>query len=121
MFQYDNRTALVTGASSGIGAAFARALAARGAHLVLVARSKDKLDALAAALSEEHGIRAHAVVADLSSPGAAARVFEQTRALGIEVDVLINNAGFATYGAFDAQPIERQREEILLNVSALVE
>jgi short-subunit dehydrogenase len=115
------RTALVTGASMGIGAAFARALAERGANLVLAARSRDKLEALATALSGAYGVRAHAVAVDLSKPGAAERLRAETESRGLAIDLLVNNAGFATYGRFDEISAERQREEILLNCAALVD
>jgi short-subunit dehydrogenase len=107
---------LVTGASAGIGAAFARELSRRGATLVLVARSEERLSHLAADIK-----RAHVIVADLSSPGAARRVHEAVVAKGIEVDVLVNNAGFGLHGLFEALPLAAQREEIDLNVGALVE
>jgi short-subunit dehydrogenase len=121
MFDYENRTALITGASSGIGASFAHAFAQRGMHLVLVARSKDKLEALAKNLTKTYGVQAHVITADLSKPGAAQRVLEQTNAKGLAIDVLVNNAGFATYGIFEEVSLERQHEEIMLNCSGLVE
>jgi short-subunit dehydrogenase len=121
MVRYKDRTALVTGASSGIGAAYARALAARGAHVVLVARSVDKLEALAAELSRRYGVRADVVPADLSLPGAAHQVFEDVRARGLHVDVLVNNAGFASYGRFETLAHGRQHAAIMLNVAGLVE
>ncbi len=121
MFSYAGKTALITGASSGIGEAFAHILAARGMNLILVARSEDKLRALTQALSEQHGIRAEVVPADLSREGTAQEVYRQTQALGIPVDLLVNNAGFATYGGFDTLAPEREHEEIMLNVTALVD
>lgn len=121
MSDYLHQTALITGASSGIGAAFARALAARGASLAVVARSRDKLEALASELTARHGTRVHVIPADLSQPGAARGVLEQTAASGLAIDLLVNNAGFATYGAFEAIALERQREEIALNCAGLVE
>lgn len=121
MKDFAQQTALVTGASSGIGEAFARALAARGAHLVLVARSRDKLEALAAELSAAHGVRVETVVADLARPGAGPELFREVERRGITVDALINNAGFATYGPFESASPEREREEIQLNVATLVD
>jgi short-subunit dehydrogenase len=115
-FDFANKTVLVTGASAGIGAAFARELSRRGATLVLVARSGEKLSRLAAEIG-----RAHVIVADLSSPGAAGRVYEAVVAQGIEIDVLVNNAGFGLHGAFETLPLAAQREEVDLNVGALVE
>ncbi len=121
MFNYVGKTALITGASSGIGEAFAHILAARGMNVVLVARSADKLRALAQALSEQHGIRANLVPADLSREGAAQEVYRRTQELGVLVDLLVNNAGFGTYGCFDTLAPEREHEEIMLNVTALVD
>jgi short-subunit dehydrogenase len=113
--------ALITGASSGIGEAFARRLAAGGTNLALVARSEDKLHLLAGELSEKHRIRAEVIAADLSAPGAAQAVWEEAARRGLSVDLLINNAGFGTYGTFDSLPRARETEEISLNVTALVE
>lgn len=118
---YRNTTIMVTGASSGIGLAFADALAARGANLILVARSGDKLNELARALALRNGIQAHALVADLTEAGAANDVHARACALGLTPDILINNAGFATHGQFEALPLERQLDEISLNCKAVVE
>ncbi len=114
-------TALVTGASSGIGEAFARQLAAEGTDVVLVARSEAKLHALARELSQQHGVRAEVIAADLSAPGAAQAVWEEAAKRGLPVDLLINNAGFGTYGVFDSLPMARETEEVTLNITALVE
>lgn len=93
--------ALITGASAGIGEAFARALAARGYDLILVARSEDRLRALAERLSREHGARADVLAADLSLPDGLARVEERARS----VDLLVNNAGFGVgKGFLEADP-----------------
>jgi short-subunit dehydrogenase len=115
------RTALVTGASRGIGEAFARQLAARGLDLILVARSEDRLEALAGELSERHGVTAHVVVADLARPSAAETVFAVTERLGVEVDLLVNNAGFAKAGDFSDLPLDVQADMVRLNVNTLVE
>lgn len=116
---YRGKTALITGASTGIGAQFARDLAARGCSLVLVARSKDALDQLAAELRESAGVDAAVIAADLTAPTAAADLIEHLDARGLEVDYLINNAGFGTFGDLaDADP-DRIDEEVRLNVSAL--
>ncbi len=121
MKDFAQQTALVTGASSGIGEAFARALAARGAHLVLAARSASKLESLGAELSARHGVRATAISADLARPGAGPELAREIERRGIAVDVLVNNAGFATYGAFETVSPEREAEEIRLNVATLVD
>lgn len=118
---YKEKTALITGASSGIGAAFANRLAAEGTHLILVARSEEKLRAIASKLASQHHIRAEVIVADLSSTGAARAVFEETQQRGLTVDILINNAGFGTYGPFDTLDAGREQQEIMLNVAALVD
>lgn len=112
-------TALITGASSGIGEAFARTLAARGMNLVLTARSLDKLEALAKELRAKHGIQAEAVAADLGQPGGAEALFRATEARGLRISMLINNAGFATHGPFQALNLAREQEQIMLNVHAL--
>jgi hypothetical protein len=115
-FDFAGKTILITGASMGLGEAFARELSRRGATVILVARSEARLEALAGELG-----RAHVIAADLAVSGAPQRVFEAVRAAGLEVDVLVNNAGFGLFGVFDALPLEAQREEIDLNVRALVE
>lgn len=115
------KTALITGASSGIGAAFAEALARQGTDLVLVARSEDKLRALAGRLTRETGRNVQVVPADLSRPGAAAALRKATDALEMPIDLLINNAGFGTVGAFAVQEAAREAEEIALNVGAVVD
>lgn len=113
--------ALITGASSGIGECFARALGARQCNLVLVARSKGKLAALARELSSAHGIQAEALPADLSTPGAAGQLAGTLRARQIEISLLVNNAGFGARGLFHKLPFDRQSEMLRLNVQALVE
>jgi short-subunit dehydrogenase len=118
---YKNRRALITGASKGLGAVFADRLAAKGADLVLVARSGDKLQALAGRLVGEHGVKVQVVVQDLCLAGSVERVLEAAGGDGQRVDLLVNNAGFGTFGRFEALPLERQLQEILLNVSALTE
>jgi short-subunit dehydrogenase len=115
------KTALITGASSGIGEAFAKALAAKGVDLILVARSEDKLRALARQLNELYSRRVEVVTADLSVAGSAAKVHAAAEALDMPVDLLINNAGFGTVGAFAKQDPERERQEILLNAAAVVD
>jgi uncharacterized protein len=114
------RAALITGASSGIGEAFANTLAANGLDLVLVARSEDKLRALAKQLAEVHSRRVEVIAADLSLAGSAAKVHTATQALGMPIDLLINNAGFGTAGAFYQLDAAREQQEIMLNVAAVV-
>lgn len=112
--------ALVTGASSGIGECFARALARRRHNLVLVARTKPKLDALAEELRSQYSISAEPVAIDLSVAGAADRLFQILQERRITVDLLVNNAGFGARGRFWELPLDRQAQMIRLNVSALV-
>ncbi|HEY6236260.1 MAG TPA: SDR family oxidoreductase, partial [Candidatus Elarobacter sp.] len=114
-------TALITGASSGIGEAFARALAARGEDLVLVARSAERLEALAAELSAKHGVRAHVLPADLSDPKAVDALVAELTARGLTVTTLINNAGFGTHGEFASLDAARERDEVIVNVLAPVQ
>jgi uncharacterized protein len=113
------RTALITGASSGIGEALARRFANGGWRLVLVARSADKLQALAAALRAAHGIEAWAVPADLAQPDAAAALAAAMKRARRPIDVLVNNAGVLEHGAFVDMPAARHQELITLNIAAL--
>lgn len=112
--------ALVTGASSGIGEVFARTLAARGYDLLLVARRAGKLEAMASDLRSHHGIEAHAVGADLSNPRGVDETIAAVERIAREVDLLVNNAGFGSYGAFAELPVESELEMIDLNVRAVV-
>lgn len=111
---------LVTGASAGIGAELARLFAAEGCELILVARRRERLDELAAALTREFGVRCSAVAADLGRPRAGRDLARELASRGLEVDVLVNNAGFGNRDSFAAQDADRQREMIDLNVTELV-
>lgn len=113
--------AVITGASAGIGAEFARRLARDNRNLVLVARSADALARLAAELEAAHRIQAHAVPLDLTEREAPRRLFDETARRGLHIDLLINNAGFGSLGDFTRFDIERDRRMIDLNISALVE
>ncbi|GAB4115444.1 MAG: SDR family oxidoreductase [Roseiflexaceae bacterium] len=119
--QYRGKTALVTGASSGIGAAFAQDLAKRGMNLILVARSVDKLNALAQELSQRYQVQAVVLPADLGQVGAAEKLLADVEQRGLGVDLLINNAGFATHGAFEQIELQRDRQQVMVNVTALVD
>jgi short-subunit dehydrogenase len=112
--------ALVTGASSGIGAEFARQLAGEKIDLVLVARRADRLEELAAELETSAGIQCHVILRDLSQSGAAEELFAATERQGWVIEWLVNNAGFGTNGFFENLPLERELEEIRLNVESVV-
>src|SRR5688500_15635828 len=96
----EKRTALVTGASGGIGLELARIFAREGYNLVLVARSTDKLEQTAAALKKKHGVEVLSLPKDLSEPSAPDEIYAQLRDAGVNVDVLVNNAGFTVFGPF---------------------
>ncbi|MEJ5999295.1 SDR family NAD(P)-dependent oxidoreductase [Paucibacter soli] len=114
-----SETALITGASSGIGAALARRFARAGFNVVLVARSADKLAALAKALTAEHGVKAWAVVADLARPDAAADLASAMKRARRPIDLLVNNAGVLAHGSFVEMPAQRHQQLIDLNISGL--
>src|ERR1051325_6953935 len=114
-------TTLITGASSGIGEVFARKLAAQGHNLLLVARSEDKLIALCNELGLNHNVRAEYFVADLSQLDSPGRLFDETRERNLEIDLLINNAGFGSMGEFAKLDRDRELNMIDLNVRSLVE
>ncbi|MGO0059789.1 SDR family NAD(P)-dependent oxidoreductase [Brevibacillus fluminis] len=113
--------ALVTGASSGIGEQFARQLAKQGSNLVLVARSKSKLESLASELQKLYGIKAVVISMDLAKEGALSELYQQCQLLKVDIELLVNNAGFATHGLFEQVSGVRQHEEVMLNVTAVVD
>lgn len=113
--------ALVTGASKGLGKYFARALAARKQNLVVVARSKEKLEALASELRDLHGILVEPIELDLSAPGAGLELAQKLRDRNIQIGLLVNNAGFGERGKFLELSLERQLQMIHLQNTAVVE
>jgi len=115
-----SKTALVTGASLGLGEEFARLFAADGTDLVLVARRRDRLDALARELREARKVAVHVIAADLAVPDEVERVVREVQALPVEIEFLVNNAGLGNVGAFATSPLERQLVMVDVNVRALV-
>lgn len=111
---------LITGASTGIGAEFARQFAARGEDLVLVARSADKLESLAAQLRAAHAVKVTVIAMDLSEPDAARELWEHTNRLGLDVTVLVNNAGAGTHDDVAEADPQRLEREVALNCRTLV-
>jgi short-subunit dehydrogenase len=117
----NNTIALITGASGGIGEAFAIEHAKRGGHVALVARNEQKLNALAADLQKTYQVAAYVLPLDLLSEGAAAKVFSWTQDLNLQVDILINNAGFGELGPFLESDLQTHTEMMALNMQVLVQ
>jgi short-subunit dehydrogenase len=114
-------TTLITGASSGIGEAFARKLAVRGRNVLLVARSEDKLITLCNELGRSNSIRAQHMAIDLRLPDSPAKLFEETQRRGLVINMLINNAGFGSFGDFANLDLVREMSMIDLNIKSLVD
>ena len=115
------KTALITGASSGLGADFARQLAARGCQLILVARRAERLRELQQAIAARHATSIECVAMDLVEADAPQRLYDQLNHLGRPVDVLINNAGLGLYGEFTTTPWESLRQMLTLDIVALTQ
>lgn len=120
MFVYKGKTALITGASKGLGTAFAKALAARGANVVLLARSTEKLESLAQSLATQYGVKCIALSIDLTASNAAQLVEKELDARGLVVDLLINNAGLGHSGSFLSHDLLAEQASVQLNIQALV-
>ncbi|MEA2474848.1 MAG: uncharacterized protein QOE06_2763 [Thermoleophilaceae bacterium] len=116
----EESTALVTGASSGIGTEFARQLAARGYNVTLVARRRDRLEALAKELKAEHGTRADVSVCDLAAAAARGRLLGTLKRRGLDVEILVNNAGFGSGGLFHELDTDTELQMVRTNVEAVL-
>ncbi|HEY9103740.1 SDR family oxidoreductase [Chitinimonas sp.] len=121
MEKLNGKWALVTGASSGFGMDFAGALAERGANLVLVARRREPMEALAARLRSDHGVKVEVIGMDLARPGVGLELKQLLSERDIAVDVLINNAGYGVYGDFVEQALDRTLDMLQLNMLSLTE
>jgi uncharacterized protein len=112
-------TVLITGASSGIGWELAQLFAADKSHLILVARRRDKLEQLANQLRQAHGVEVHVLGKDLADPTAPQAIFDELASRKLEVDVLVNNAGFGAVGPLAELPLEKQMQMVQVNICAL--
>ena len=117
----DHKTALITGASSGIGYELARLFAQSGHDLVLVARNKQRLDGLAKELTQKFGVNATVLAKDLSEPAAAGDIVTELQNHGFHIDVLVNNAGFGAYGPLYETSIEMELQMIQVNITTLTQ
>jgi uncharacterized protein len=120
MAPWSGKWALVTGASAGIGKALAEELARGGTHLVLTARRADRLEQLARQLSTAHKIQTRTFIADLTQPDAPEKIFQFTQEQQLEIELLINNAGFGAYGEFHTVAMKRFLDMVQVNCSAVV-
>ena len=120
MFAYRDSTAMITGASKGLGAAFAKELAGRGMNLVLVARSIDTLQDLADSIGAQYGVRCVVLQADLATSDAVKRIVTELGRLDLKIDLLINNAGLGLTGDFLSHDLAEELASIQVNVQALV-
>jgi uncharacterized protein len=118
--EWQGKWALITGASAGIGVALAEELAAGGANLVLTARRRDRLEQLAKTLNEKHKVKTEVCVADLTQPEAPLEIFNFTKQKALEIDLLINNAGFGGYGEFPSVETSLLLNMVQVNCSAVV-
>lgn len=115
-----NKTVLITGASSGIGEAFAYELAKQGANLIITARSEDKLNDLAYKISKEYNVKVNVFTGDLLKKDTPKKLYNQIKEAGLTVDLLINNAGFGKWTNFLDESIDGYEEMIEININALV-
>lgn len=115
------KSVLITGASSGIGESFAYLLAEKGSHLILVARSLDKMQAIATEIRAKHQVDVHVYAKDLSVPHSSQELYDQLKADQVKVDILINNAGFGKWGRFESFSMQENASMVQLNITALME
>ncbi|WP_406686335.1 SDR family NAD(P)-dependent oxidoreductase [Rossellomorea vietnamensis] len=116
-----NKTVLITGASSGIGLKFSHKFAGSGHDVILVARSEEKLLALSQEIMNKYGVKAYVFLSDLSKPQASKKLYDEIKAQGIRVDILINNAGFGLFGEFEETELSKELDMIQVNITALTE
>lgn len=116
-----SKTVLVTGSSSGIGEAFSNQFAELGPNLIIVARSEEGLQNLSNTIKQKYSVNCYPITMDLSKENAAKELFEKTEALGLEVDVLVNNAGVGAIGQFENYDLERYHSLLQLNINTLTE
>lgn len=116
---FKGKWTLVTGASSGIGIALARELAGQGAKLILTGRRRERLDSVAAELTAK-GTEVRVAVADLNDPAAPQQLYDATEGAGIQVDILLNNAGLGQFGEFYTSPVEQELSQVRVNCEAVV-
>jgi len=114
-------TALITGATSGIGKELAKIHSSKGGDLIIVARREDELNKLKTQLENEYKVKVDVIVADLMVQGAGSKVFQEIQDRGLQVDILMNNAGLGGYGCFHERSLQKELEMIQLNIVALVE
>jgi hypothetical protein len=120
-YQFEGSTALITGASSGIGKCFARELAQKRSNLIITSRSTAELEMLATELRQEFSVTVDVVTADLSTPGAAQKLFAQVQARKLSVDILVNNAGFGKWAHFLDESLDTYDQMLSVNIDALAQ